>query len=181
MGILFGFAPWIVFWVLVGNNTFQHAALAAFVASVIISARGLKQKNIKVLELGTVLFFLVLAVITIFAEPIWLEKWTHLLGNAALLLISLVSLVIGKPFTIQYAREQTPEEHWTTPLFYSINKNITLVWTAAFAVQTVSSALTVIWPHHETWFSWIIPLGAFVGAVKFTGWYPKQFAKEAAD
>jgi uncharacterized membrane protein len=179
MGILLGFAPWIVFWVLVGNNTFQHAAWAALAAAVIVNAKGLNKKNYKVLDIGTLLFFLVQAVITLFAEPVWLETWTHFSGNAALLVISLISLLIGKPFTLQYAREQTPEEFWTTPLFYSINRNITLVWTAAFAVQTASSALTVIWPHHETWFSWIIPMGAFVGATKFTGWYPKQFRKEA--
>ena len=180
MSILLGFAPWIVFWILVGNNTFQHAAWAALITSIIVNAKSMKQKSLKVLDIGSLLFFLLLAMTTLVAEPAWLETWTHFSGNVALFVISLISLVIGKPFTLQYAREQTPEEYWSTPLFYAINRNITLVWTAAFALQTVSSVLTVIWPHHETWFSWIIPLAAFVAATKFTGWYPRRFQEEEA-
>ena len=34
MGILFGFAPWIVYWVLVGNVPFLVAALVALAIAV---------------------------------------------------------------------------------------------------------------------------------------------------
>jgi len=34
VGILFGFAPWIVYWVLVGNASFLVAALGAFAIAI---------------------------------------------------------------------------------------------------------------------------------------------------
>ena len=34
MGIIFGFAPWIVYWVLVGNVPFRAAVLIAFAVAV---------------------------------------------------------------------------------------------------------------------------------------------------
>ena len=35
MGILFGFAPWIVYWVLVGNVPFTTAVLVALAIAVV--------------------------------------------------------------------------------------------------------------------------------------------------
>ena len=47
----------------------------------------------------------------------WLERWFQPLSNGALFLIALVSVLIGKPFALQYAREQAPPEVQESPRF----------------------------------------------------------------
>jgi hypothetical protein len=178
MGILLAFAPWILFWILASNDTFRVAIFAALISTVVINIRYIAERKVKVLDLGTMIFFALLSGVSLFADPPWLEQWVHVLGNLALTVIALVSIAIGKPFTIQYAKEQVAEQYWNTPQFLSTNLRITWVWFATFAVQTVSSAITIIHPQHETWLSWVIPTGAFVAAIKFTAWYP-QHVKEA--
>ena len=64
-------------------------------------------------------------------------------------------MAIGKPFTVQYARERVPAERETSPQFAKVNFVITSVWTLAF----VCIVVTVL---------------ALVGAYRFTGWYPKR-------
>jgi len=173
MHIFLGFAPWIVFWILSGNDSFFEAILVAGIVALLLSASRFIKGKIKLLEIGSLIFFALMTVAAFAADPPWLEKWTHVLGNAALTVIALVSVLVGKPFTLQYAKEQVAPEIWEKPGFFTTNLHITLVWCACFVLQTVSSALTITWPHHETWFSWIIPTASFVAAIKFTAWYPE--------
>lgn len=93
------------------------------------------------------------------------------MSNAALAAITLVSIIIRKPFTMQYARESVPKEYWDTPQFLRANLVITWVWLAAFAVNTASSAIRVIVPDIWSGASWVVSICTFVGAMKFTKWY----------
>ena len=65
MSILVGFAPWIVYWVLVGNVPFEAAvlvALAVAVASFLIGR--VKRTPGRTLEIGAIGTFAVLAILT---------------------------------------------------------------------------------------------------------------------
>jgi hypothetical protein len=54
--------------------------------------------------------------------PDWSVGKVGLAVNGGLTLISLLSLVIRRPFTLQYAEEQIPEQYWNTPLFIRTNQ-----------------------------------------------------------
>ena len=65
MGILFGFAPWIVYWVLVGNVPFHTAVLVALAIAVLSFVIGrVKGTPGRTLEIGAIATFLILAVLT---------------------------------------------------------------------------------------------------------------------
>ena len=65
MGILLGFAPWIVYWVLVGNVPFTTAVLVALAVAVLSFALGrVRGAAGRTLEIGAVATFLILTVLT---------------------------------------------------------------------------------------------------------------------
>ncbi len=76
MGILFGFAPWIVYWVLVGNVPFVTAVLVAFVAAIaaFVIARASGSPG-RTLEIGAVATFFVLSVLTFSGSQAFMERW----------------------------------------------------------------------------------------------------------
>jgi hypothetical protein len=94
----------------------------------------------KVLEVGSLLLFGLLLLYTLIAAPHWSVATVRLAVDGGLFTILLVSLAIGAPFTLQYARERVPKEYWASPLFLATNPRITGVWGAAFAVMTVADA-----------------------------------------
>jgi hypothetical protein len=191
-GVLLAFVPWIVFWILVGNVDF---GLACVIALAIVAFQTLKTVQAgevpKVLELGTLVAFAVLTIIAYAGDEAWLERWFQPLSNGALLLIALVSVLIGKPFALQYAREQAPPEVQESPLFYRTTLIITWVWIAAFAVMTVSSLIPPIADGDSTMldqddtlsvvFYWVIPFIALAGAFLFTKWYPDEVRRRARE
>ncbi|HEX7426954.1 MAG TPA: hypothetical protein VF328_08315 [Mycobacterium sp.] len=145
MSILVGFAPWIVYWVLVGNVPFETAvlvALAVAVASFVIGR--IKGTPGRTLEIGAIGTFLVLAVLTFTVSQSFMERWMQPLSNAGIFLVALTSMLIGRPFVREFAAVDQPEEVVKSELFAHITMLLTWIWIAAFAGMTVSSAIPPI-------------------------------------
>lgn len=145
VGILFGLAPWIIYWVLVGNVPFLTAvlvalatAIATFVISRISGSAG------RTLEIGALATFVVLTILTFVLDQDVMERWMQPLSNAGIFLVALVGVVIGKPFVREFAAAGQPPGVVESDLFKRIVTILTWIWVGAFAGMTISSAIPPI-------------------------------------
>ena len=109
-----------------------------------------------------------------FGQASWSVIGVRLCVDAGLLVIVLVSMVVGRPFTLQYAREQVAPEFWSSSEFIRTNYIITAVWAFAFAVMVIAELALLYVPRLPPRAGVIAIILALVGAVKFTGWYPER-------
>ena len=182
------FAPMIIFSFLAGPGRFELGALLALaVALLLIVASVVRGRSLKLLNLLQALIFAVLAVLGLVvgeATLTWLEDWANNGSWLIFGLIMLTTVVIGVPCTEQYAKESTPPEVWSSPLFKRINRTLSLVWAAAMlaagAVAVIGQAVTGS-GDQNTWTEWIIPIACIVLALKFTAQYPDKARQEYAD
>lgn len=139
--ILLGFLPWIAYFILSGSSQTSHllALSVALIMMVLFDRRELKKGFI--LVWGSTLFFSALLIISLLTTTPWFSAQAGLLGNIALMLITWFSLLIGKPFTIQYAREETDPLVWESPLFLHINVVLTAVWGISFTILSLIGLL----------------------------------------
>ncbi|WP_370329174.1 hypothetical protein [Mycolicibacterium hippocampi] len=145
MGILFGFAPWIVYWILVGNVPFVTAVLVAFavaVAALVVSRLGGSPG--RTLEIGAVATFFLLTVLTFTVSQGFMERWIQPLSTAGIFLVALVSVLIGKPFVREFAVVGQPKEVIDSEPFARITSLLTWIWIAAFGGMALSSAIPPI-------------------------------------
>lgn len=145
MGILFGFAPWIIYWVLVGNVPFLTAvlvALAAAIATFVISR--LSSGSGRTLEIGALATFIVLTVLTLTLSQEFMERWMQPMSNAGIFLVALIGALIGKPFVQEFAEAGQPPGVVESDLFRRIVAILTWIWVAAFAGMTISSLIPPI-------------------------------------
>ena len=99
-----GFAPWIVYWVLVGNVPFTTAVLVPLGVAVLSFVIGrVKGRPGRTLEIGAVATFLVLAVLTFTLSQSFMERWIQPLSSAGIFLVALVGVLIGRPFVREFA------------------------------------------------------------------------------
>jgi hypothetical protein len=127
--IFLGFAPYVAFFVVLRVGTVEAAMWAAFAVAALVALYGRwRGRSAKILEVGAVTLFGLLALFTAVSHWEWTLTAVRLAVDLGLLAIVLVSIAIGRPFTMQYARERIPEQHWQTPLFLAINRRITWVW-----------------------------------------------------
>ena len=110
MNILLGFAPYIAFFLVMQAVSIGAGLWAALIVAVLIVGRNWRRSgSLKVLEAGTVLLFAILVIFTAAGHWKWTVMAVRLAVDAGLLAIVIVSLAIGRPFTLQYARERVAE------------------------------------------------------------------------
>lgn len=176
MNILLAFAPFLIFAVVDRLVDPTFGLIAGAVTSAALLGRDIVSpgRSPKILEIGTFILFVCLALYAFLVQPSWSVIAVRLMVDTGLLAIVLVSIAIGKPFTAQYARETVDRSYWSSPEFIRTNYVITAAWAGAFAVMVLAEIALLYFPEMPHRLGIIAIVLALVGAVKFTGWYPKR-------
>lgn len=142
MSYVLMFLPWIVYAV-IPSADWQWGAVAALAVVLVVMARHRRAGrafDAMIIEIGSACFFAALAALAFASPDSPVHPYSPAISNGALTLIAGTSLAIGRPFTMGIARETTPREYWHLPQFLHVNKMITSVWTASFAVSAIALA-----------------------------------------
>ncbi len=173
-----GFLPWIVLAVIEGPGRIALASAVALGLSVLFLvvevARGSSPKALSFVDVVAFGAFLVGALVASPGTTTWLETWFGEIANIVLVVFVFASLAIRKPFTLQYAKEETPEEYWDSPIFLRVNDVITAVWGLAFLGAAIAGWYgdAVLHSNNNLWTGWVLQIFASLIAVAFTEWYP---------
>jgi hypothetical protein len=172
--IWLGFVPWILFAVLCRRDSLQAAVVVGLVGALIIALPGVLAGRPKLLELGTIAFFAVFVVVVFVVDPgadDFLSRYGRAIATAGLALIAALSLLIDRPFTEQYAREQVDPGLWKTERFAELNRHFTAAWALVFTLMACSHVVAgaIDTQRAETIFNWVIPIALIVVVVKYMG------------
>ena len=101
----------------------------------------------------------------------WSVVGVRLCVDAGLLAVILVSMAVGRPFTLQYAREQATPELWREPDFLRTNYVVTGVWVLALALMTAIDATAIFTGRISLTVAVGVGLVALAGALTFSARY----------
>lgn len=180
-----GFLPWILLSVVEGPHRVVLASALAFALAVLIGGLGVVAGvKPKLLDVTAIVFFAALTVVaatTGAGTRHWLGNWAGEVSNVGIAVITVGSILIGRPFTLEYARETTEPEYWDTPLFLKINYVLSFVWAAVFLITAVVGYIGdgPLNQPDNVWTNWIVQIALMVLAIKFTEWYPDYATAEA--
>lgn len=182
MQIVLGFAPFIAFALLTRFAGVEASLWIAAAIAVASASRNLfAGRSMKILEAGTIALFGLLALHAALTQSPWSLPLVRAVVDAGLLAIVLLSIAIGAPFTLQYAREQVPPEIQASPLFLRVNMVISAVWALAFAVGLIADLAMEYAPGAPVWLDAAVIIIALVGAARFTQWYPEKVRRSFRD
>ncbi|MFA5955621.1 hypothetical protein [Hyphomicrobium sp.] len=176
MGILLAFSPFVVFAIVdrLAGPLEGLVAGALVSAILIVRERFILHHAAKILEVGTFVLFAGLAAYVALKNPDWSIITVRLLVDSGLLVVVLFSMLIGQPFTLQYAREETEPALWGNPEFVRTNYVIAAVWALAFLALVLADLVMLTMPEIPVRFGIIVTVLALLAAVKFTAWYPDR-------
>ncbi len=169
--ILENFLPWILFFALAGKSQGQldAAIICAAVASIYFERQGLRKGF--VLSWGTLIFFIFMFIAVVVFKNQWVAQHAWLFSNGALAAIAWISVIIRKPFTLQYAKEITSPEKWNHPVFIKINDILTMVWGAVFLAGLGLHIVKLLMP---TFTGWTFELTTYLPSI-FGVWFTTRF------
>lgn len=145
MTLLFGFAPFLLFAIL-SRLSADLALWLAFAASFVVTIRDfVESPTLRLLDGASLTLFGLLAVGRGFIAPELSLAAVRTIVETGLCLVILVSLIRGRPFSLQYASQDSKGQHWPLPLFLKVNRWISLVWGIGFAAMALADgAVTFI-------------------------------------
>jgi hypothetical protein len=154
---------------------------SAAICLMVIAYDAFRSRSIKMLGAGSAILFAALGAYIMLVDSGLSSSAVKLVADAGMFAISLTTLVIRQPFTLQYARDVVDAETAQLPGFMRANYIITWAWTGAFLLMMVANVLMICVPGLPLWSGLLIAFAARNSAVYFTKWYPEyRKAKYAA-
>ena len=147
--------------------------VAAAICLAVIGIDLCRGRSIKILGAGSVMLFAGLGAYVALIDPALSSSAVKLSIDIGMLAISLISIIIRKPFILQYALEEVDAETAKQPGFLKAVYLITWAWNAAFVLMIIGNMLTIYVPGLPLWSSLVIAFAARNSAAYFTTWYPQ--------
>jgi hypothetical protein len=179
-----GFGIWVVYGFLAGMRHWPAAVafgLAAGIGLVLLEAG--RHIAIKLLDWTIVAYFGIAAIATFLLRSAAFPLYSSVVIWTLYAVVTWVSIFSGAPFSLQYARESAPREHWQSPAFLRTNYIISTVWGVGFLINLGLVTMALLPRCNSIWLAVAAPLLVMGSASVFTARYTKiskQQAEQAA-
>src|SRR5256886_11957631 len=174
MTIFLIFAPFGSFALLMLVTSAQISLFAsAAICLAVIAIDIYRGRSIKFLGAGCVVVLTGLGAYITLVDPNLSHSAVKLTIDVGVLAISLASLVIRKPFVLQYALEEVDAETAKLPGFKKAVYLITWAWNAAFVLMMIGNVLTIYVPGLPLWSSLVLAFAAPNSAASFRPGLPQ--------
>jgi hypothetical protein len=153
------------------------ATASVFAASAIclttIAIDVMRGRSVKILAAGSAILFAGIGLYLALGHAAPSPLAVKVSVDAGIFLIALGSMLVRRPFTLQYALEEVPAETAGMPGFRRANYMITTAWTAAMLLMMTANVVLLYVPGLPIWSSLAIAFAARNCAIYFTKWYPE--------
>jgi hypothetical protein len=169
--LIWSFSPWMSFLLATRFTNLYGGLIAGGLVGLVVFMRSATRKNLHMLDVASVFYFLVLSAAVVVIHPSDIDTWGRYAqaGSHGLLTVLVFgSVLIGRPFTESYARARAPQAVWATPQFHGFNRQISLAWGAAFLLGTASMALAGAVDQVQVVLRVLVPFGALLLAFRYT-------------
>lgn len=173
LGFIMAFLPWLLFLFISGHSllSLKIAIIISFITAIIM---GVAKIHRGVILWGGVLFFSFAVVSVVLMNNIWAVRHMGILASGTLFVSALFSIIIKKPFVMDYARDHVDKKLWDSPIFLKRCIVITSIWCLVFFMNVV---LNVFKLYHREIAGWIFEVMQYlflITGVVFTKLYTKH-------
>ena len=145
---------------------------AASVCLAVIALDAVRGRSVKILGAGSAVVFVGVGGYLVGINPSLSQSAVKFLVDTGMFVVAAGSMLVRRPFTLQYAVEAVPAETAGMPGFLRANYVITSVWTAAMLLMMLGNVAMLYIPGLPIWTGLAIAFAARNSAVYFTKWYP---------
>jgi len=169
-----GFVVWVVYGILYALGHWTAAAVAALAIMLAIVASENRIANVKIIDLTSLGFFVLALIMRLTVGDQVFNRYHIILVWGVFAVVTWVTTLIGFPFTLQLARERTPREVWSEPLFHRVNLRLTTVWGVIFTLDT-TLAIVALSGSYVRMLSVIIPGASMIFGYAFSRIYLARY------
>ena len=178
--LLLSFAPWIAFMFISGPGMFR-LKLGIVVAALLVIIMAVTKLHRGVILWAGVIFFSYAIIAVVLFNDMWAVNNMGMLSHGALALGTWFSVAIGRPFTMDYAKQHTDPALWNNPVFLRTNYIITSAWGIVFTAGVLLAWLRTFIHNIPHWQWETLQYTLMLITMLFTNWYPAYIRKRRAE
>jgi hypothetical protein len=178
--LLLAFSPWIAFWIISGGNSMVRLQIGICVAAILVLVMGITRLHRGLILWAGVVFFAFALVTVVLLKSLWVIQHLGVLASGTLFIATLLSILVGQPFTESYAREHVPKELWESAGFIRSCYTVTGAWGMIFLANTLVNVAKPYCTELGEWFFRGVELSILTSGVAFTTVYSNLVRKKRA-
>lgn len=132
--LLFSFLPWILF-LLLSGHTLTSLALSLVISASVAVVMALMKFQRGILTWMSILYFAVALIMVVWQKNMWFISHISFLANGFLLFVTVAGMLVGRPFTEEYAKREVPEELRNSARFVKSCYITTTLWMLIFLLN----------------------------------------------
>lgn len=176
--LVLSFAPWLAFLVIARESLFR-VKVGLIVALALSISLGVAKLNKGIILWVSLIFFVYATISVAVFNDMWTLRYMGVLANGTLAAAIWFTILIKRPFTLDYAKEHTDASLWNSPSFIRTNNIIASVWGASLtanAALAFGKMQAVVAP--EVAYD-VLSYATLLASAVFTTWYPNHVHKKA--
>ena len=177
--LLLGFAPWLAF-LFIAHGSLFRLKVGLVVALVLAVVMGLMRLHRGVILWVGVVFFSASTLVVIGFEDMWTVRHMGVLANSAMALATWYTVAVKRPFTMDYARDHTPQALWSSPAFLRTNLIITSAWSTCFTLNAGLAWHKMALHRLPDWGYEVISYALMLSCAILSTWYPAHLKRRQA-
>jgi hypothetical protein len=181
--LMWSFSPWVTFLLGVRIGGVYWGAAVGLAVALVVLVRAIIRHSTHMFDVIGTVYFGGLLVLLAAIHPSDIATWgryAQAVAHGSLTLIVFGSILVGKPFTEPYAREQAPERVWQSARFHELNRRLSAVWGLAFLVGTISLIIAGSQDSRQFILRLVVPFGALLLALLYSQKQASLSASEAS-
>jgi hypothetical protein len=174
---LLAFLPWLVYIFASAGNHWGVATVGGTIMCVVYLVALSRQTTVKLMDWTTLAYFVAASMLMIGLHSTALPTYQVMVIWSFYAVAAWASVVVGKPFTAAYAREEQPPEAWDLPIFHRLNWIMTLFWCGLFSVNVGFGAIAAMVGGNFGRLvpGFLIPTGLLIYGFAFSKRFPMRY------
>jgi hypothetical protein len=175
--VLLGLLPWLVYALASNGNHWGVATAGATLMCLVYLEELRRQSTIKLMDWTTLAYFVAASILMIGLHWTALSVYQVMIIWSFFAVAGWASVVVGRPFTAAYAREEQPPEVWDLPIFHRLNWIMTLFWCGLFSINVGFGAIAarIGGNFGKLVPGFLIPMGLLFGGFAFSKRFPMRY------
>ena len=138
--LLLAFVPWFAFWLIAGHSMMRLQVAVGVSSALVVIMAVTKLHRGAILWAGYA-FFAFALIFVVWLKNMWVIQHLGVLATGTLFVSAQFTILFGRPFTEDYAREHVPEELWNSASFVRGCFITTSAWSCVFLINTLLNTL----------------------------------------
>ena len=138
------FVVWVGYGFLAGLRRWPEGVAFGLLASIgLLSLEASRHIKVKLMDWVLLGYFVIAAIATFLVRSAAFPAYSSVVIWGLYAAVTWASIVVGTPFSLQYARESAPPGSWHTLGFLRANQVISVVWGLGFSLNIVLAAIAL--------------------------------------